>query len=125
MCWHPNAERTSTVSDLEKAFDQAMLTIYRRAKAEAGYRASAFLAMLNARGGLSTARQLINSPRPSEGYTRLWERGRLDLTVEATVIDDPKWHPLFQPEELDRARKRLRDYHYQASTVNTEGANAP
>jgi hypothetical protein len=36
----------------------------------------------------------------SEGYTALWERGRLDLTVEALIHDNPQWHPLFTPEEL-------------------------
>lgn len=102
------------MNDLAKAFDMAMLSIHHRAKTEAGYRASAFLGMLNARGGLQTARQLINSARPSEGYTRLWERGRLDLTVEATVVDDTRWNSLFTPDELDKARKRLRDYGYRA-----------
>jgi len=100
------------MEDLTRAFDVAMFAIHRRARDEAGYRATAFLGMLNKRGGLQTARQLINSTKVSEGYTRLWELGRLDLTVEATVVDDPRWHPLFRPDELDRARKRLRDYRY-------------
>jgi hypothetical protein len=29
----------------------------------------------------------------SEGCTALWERGRLDLTVEALIHDNPQWHP--------------------------------
>jgi hypothetical protein len=33
------------------------------------------------RGGLATAKYLINSPTPSVGYTHLYERARLDLTV--------------------------------------------
>jgi hypothetical protein len=102
-----------------------MLSIHRRAKAEAGYRASAFLGMLNARGGVQTARQLINSAKPSDGYTRLWELGRLDLTVEATVVDNVRWHPLFRAEELDRARKRLRDYNYRSPTINPVAAVSP
>lgn len=109
------------MDDLTRSFDLAMLSIHRRAKAEAGYSATAFLGMLNSRGGLQTARQLINSSKPSEGYTRLWEMGRLDLTVEATVIVDTRWHPLFRAEELERARKRLRDYGYQLSAAKAAG----
>ena len=90
-----------------------MFTIYRRAKSEANYNASIFFRMLNERGGLETAKYLINSSRPSEGYTHLYERGRLDLTVEALVVEDRRWHPLFTNDEIARAEKRLADYRYQ------------
>ena len=100
-------------NSLEAAFDRAMMDIYVRAKAEANYTASIFHRMLCDRGGLATAKQLINERTPSEGYTALWERGRLDLTVEAVVTDSSVWHPLFDTDELDRARKRLRDYGYR------------
>jgi hypothetical protein len=98
--------------DLEKQFDRAMMDVYVRAKSEAKYTASVFHRMLCERGGLSTAKYLINDPSESQGYTALWERGRLDLTVEALVSDDPRWHPLFTDDELERARKRLIKYGY-------------
>jgi hypothetical protein len=71
------------VAELEKAFDQAMFDIYRRADTEIGYRPTVFLDMLHKRGGVATAKQLINTTRPSDGYTRLFEENRLDLTIEA------------------------------------------
>lgn len=95
-------------------FDQAMFSIYRRAKDEAGYSATVFLGMLSDRGGLATAKTLINSSKPSDGYTALYERERLDLTVEAMVLETPQWHELFTAEELKRARIRLRQYGYQS-----------
>ena len=100
------------MKELEKQFDEAMFTIYRRAKDEAGYPANIFLGMLNNRGGLSTAKYLINAPKVSDGYTALYERGRLDLTVEALVIENKKWRELFEEEEIVKARKRLTDYGY-------------
>jgi hypothetical protein len=100
------------VQKLEQKFEQAMFDIYRRAKSEAKYNASLFLQMVTTRGGVDTARYLINQPNPSDGYTHLYERGRLDLTVEAMVVEDQRWHSLFQPEEIARARKRLSDYGY-------------
>jgi hypothetical protein len=89
-----------------------MLEIYQRAKSEAGYNATIFLRMLGDRGGLATAKYLINSPKPSDGYTHLYERGRLNLTVEAMVVEHTKWHELFTSDELAKARLRLRQYGY-------------
>jgi hypothetical protein len=102
------------MADLLKQFDQAMLSIYQRAKSEAKYNATIFFRMLNERGGLATAKYLINSDHPSDGYTHLYERGRLDLTVEAMVVEDARWHSLFTKEELVCAKKRLEDYKYVA-----------
>ena len=97
---------------LVNEFDQAMLSIYQRALSEAQYRATRFLKMLHEHRGLQTAQLLIHSSTVSEGYTALWERQRLDLTVEAVIHDNPKWHSLFTEEELAICKKRLTDYEY-------------
>ncbi len=97
---------------LAAAFDEEMLRIYQRAHAEADYDARRFLQMLHEHRGLETARILLRSTNVSEGYTALWERGRLDLTVEAVIHDNPKWHPLFTQEELAICTKRLQAYRY-------------
>ena len=97
---------------LAEEFDEAMHDIYRRALAEAHYKASIFLNMLFEHRGVETARRLIHSSRVSDGYTALWERGRLDLTVEALILDNGKWQPLFSVEELAICRKRLKQYEY-------------
>ena len=52
----------------------------------------------------------------SPGYTELWKRHRLDLTVEALVVDDLRWHLLFTPDEIERAKSRLREYGYGGRT---------
>jgi hypothetical protein len=98
---------------LEQQFTQAMFDIYRRAKTEADYNASIFFQMISERGGVRTAKALINATRPSDGYTQLYQRGHLEITVEAVVVENPKWHSLFTPDEIARARKRLKDYRYE------------
>jgi hypothetical protein len=100
------------MKDLEKQFDEAMLAIYKRAKTEAKYNATIFHNMLSERGGLMTAKYLINASKESDGYTALYLRKRLDLTVEAEVVENIKWHSLFEPEELAKARKRLVAFGY-------------
>ena len=98
---------------LEIAFNEAMLDIYRRAKAEAKYNATLFLQMVVDQGGLQAAQTLINSSTVSTGYTALWERGRLDLTVEAMVLRSRGFYPLFTSDELETCERRLREFGYE------------
>lgn len=55
--------------ELAKRFDQAMFEIYRRADTEIGYRPTVFLNMLYERGGVPTARSLIDAPKLSSWTT--------------------------------------------------------
>jgi hypothetical protein len=93
-------------------FDEEMFRIYQRALSEASYKATRFLHMLPEHRGLQTALILLRSPTVSEGYTALWERGRLDLTVEAIIHDNPRWHQLFDQNDLAICAKRLKAYNY-------------
>ena len=64
--------------------------------------------------GLAAAKTLLAATRHPEGLTRLWEEGRLDISMEALVLRDP-WCQLFLDEELSVARKRLKDLGYKGS----------
>ncbi len=96
-----------TKSALERRFEGAMFDIYRRAKSEAKYNATTFLGMVNDRGGLATAKTLINAAKQSDGFTALHLARKLNLTVEALVVEDSRWKALFLPEEIEKARIRL------------------
>jgi hypothetical protein len=74
------------LADLEAKFDGAMMNVYRRALSECHYNATRFLQMLYDHRGLETARILLHASGVSEGYIALWERKRLDLTVEALIL---------------------------------------
>ncbi|WP_405084914.1 DUF262 domain-containing protein [Microbispora sp. NBC_01389] len=87
-------------------FDAAMRSVYDRARSEANYHASYFLSMLAEHGSMETARRLLRSPAVSDGFAALWERGRLDLTVEALVVR-PRFAELFTYDEIEIARHRL------------------
>ena len=109
-----------TITDLEREFDMAMMNIYHRAKSEAGYNATRFFQMLNEHRGLETARILLHAPHVSDGYTSLWERGRLDLTVEALILER-KWNQLFSNQERRIALNRLEEYKYEFRDVKNRG----
>jgi hypothetical protein len=100
------------VDALRREFEKAMRDVYTRARDEAGYNATYFVRMLSEYGGLATAQRLLAAPTASEGFTALWERQRLDLTVEAQVVQ-PRFVILFTEEELDVARQRLDELGYR------------
>lgn len=95
-------------------FERAMRGVYETARREAGYNATYFLGMVAEHGGLATAKKLLASPVVSDGFAALWERGRLDLTVEALVVMD-EHESLFTPHELDIARHRLRQFDFDTT----------
>ncbi len=97
---------------LAKEFHEAMLGIYKAALNECKYRPTRFLQMVTEHGGVEAAKMLINAPEVSEGFTRLWECGRLDLTVEAYAIKS-EFAMLFTEEEKDIATRRLEEYGYR------------
>ena len=95
---------------LVDAFDERMRQIHEQAK-ECGYHATRFIQMVNAEGGLVTAQKLLSAKGYSAGLTRLWEEKRLDISMEATVLQEP-WSALFTDEELATARKKLEELGY-------------
>jgi alkylated DNA nucleotide flippase Atl1 len=104
-----------TADQLATEFHRAMVKLYERAKDEAGYPANYFLRMVSDLGGVEAAKQLLAVSHVSDGFTALWERGRLDLSVEAHVLD-PRWAPLFTEEEIQTARRWLEEFGYDGRT---------
>lgn len=101
-----------TDTGLAVAFHERMLRICDEAISECHYNPSRFRNMVLDKGGLETARQLLRSSAQSEGLTRLWMEKRLDISMEATVLQDP-WRELFSPAELAVAQERLRALRYK------------
>lgn len=99
-------------SPQEKQFHEAMLGIYEAAKRlKPPYHAPRFLRMVNEHGGRETANRLLATGEPSEGFTELFLRGKdcLKISVEYVVLQS-QWRELFTEEQLEVARKRLREY---------------
>jgi hypothetical protein len=68
---------------------------------------------LRAKRAHARVRKVERAPQVSDGFTTLWEHGRLDLSVEAHVLR-PEFVGLFSAEERAIAAKRLSDYGYEA-----------
>ncbi len=98
----PNEDLAFTEFLLQKAAEAESL----------GYRPTLFKQMLGAQGGNATVRQLLARGKPSDGFTRLWELGRLDLTVEALVVET-KWRLLIDPILVQQAERLLTQSKYR------------
>ncbi len=107
--------------NLAQEFHRDMVDTYTRAKRECNYHATLFMKMVSELGGLQTARILLSKPNVSEGFTILWEKGRLDLSVEARVLD-PRYRSLFTLAERQIAWQRLKDYGYLLEEPKEEAA---
>lgn len=91
---------------LKNKFNQDILFIIEESK-KIGYNPSRFIQMFyeNNNDGVLLATKLIPQ-KETDGYTTLWQKGRLDLTLEALVTQS-KYNELFNPEIIEIARKRL------------------
>lgn len=83
-----------------------------------------FLRMLDEGGAINTAHALLATSSPSDGFTRLWELERLDLAVEAIVLD-AEFSSNFSEDELETARRRLGDYGYALPSSASPGLTDP
>jgi hypothetical protein len=104
-------DRKPDLEAIKIQFHEAMLNIYKEAR-KIGYHATEFFHMVNENGGVETAHLLI-AKDPTTGFTKLWGKKRLDLSVEALVLK-PQFAPLFDEIERENARKRLAEYGYKA-----------
>jgi hypothetical protein len=96
---------------LEAKFHEAMVNVYHLGKKRCRYSATRFLQMVNERGGLETAKDLLVKTGTSEGLTTLWKNNCLDISMEALVLR-PEFEALFTEEERKIAREILVSYDY-------------
>ena len=97
------------MNDREIKFNRSMEEIYFKAKEEIGYTPTRFMQLLSQQGGIKTAKQLISKSGGTYGFEVLWEKHRLDLSVEYLVLQD-EYSSLFTEEEKSICRKRLNDF---------------
>jgi hypothetical protein len=78
---------------------------------ELGYKPTVLINMINESNEIDTVKRLINNPRMSYGFSRLWKLGALHLSMEAIILEED-WITLFTEDERMKARIKLRQYDY-------------
>ncbi len=92
-------------------FEERISKAIKESVSACNYKPSAFIQMIDNYGTENAVKRLINSSNVSAGYIKLYEKKRLDLTVEAIALEE-EWSHLFSEKELKKAETRLRDYNY-------------
>lgn len=105
-------------SEAERQFHRDMVLGADRLKREIGYNATRFIQMVAEHGGAEAARQLLTGRDASDGFTTLWEHGRLEMSVEAHVLL-PWYRKLFTEQQLDTAERRLREHRFDLDAFLT------
>lgn len=105
------------MNEIEKKFNNDMLYIYTTAKKELGYNASRFIQLVSDKGGLNAAKQLISKEGGTYGFEVLWEKKRLDLSIEAFVLK-PEYNELFSDEEKMTCKERLEKFDFDIKKIS-------
>jgi hypothetical protein len=92
--------------NFEKRVNEAI-----REMIQLGYKPKAFMTMIVEYNAIDAVKRLVNSDKISDGFVRLWELERLDLSME-NIIQENEWNNLFTKEEQEKAKKRLMKYGY-------------
>ncbi|MDD3570479.1 MAG: hypothetical protein PHY44_05195 [Lachnospiraceae bacterium] len=88
------------LKELEMQFDKDLIARCKAAQKECGHNSARFIQAIERWGGVATAKELIKKSKLSDGFLALELKGRLDLTMEATVVDK-KFTQLFTDEEVN------------------------
>ena len=102
------------MNQTRQRFQAHIQDLIERSISECRYRPTAFRAMVHKSGAVEACcRVIMDYPADKlpAGFTKLFSCGRLDLTVEAAVLQHP-WCRLFEREILERARDRLQRVRY-------------
>ena len=102
------------MDEIEAKFEEEMREICRQAHA-IRYFPRRFEQMLSEHGAVTTARLLLDSNRFHDGFTRLWQERRLDISLECVVLK-PIFRGLFTDQQLDLARSRLRELDFDPTS---------
>ncbi len=70
------------------------------------YRPTYFIQLMASEGAYAAACQVISSNNLPEGFQRLLQENRPELTIEF-LVTQPEWAHLFEAEIFEAARRRL------------------
>jgi hypothetical protein len=95
-----------------------------RLKKEIGYNPTRFNQMVAEHGGPEAVRLLLKGRDASDGFTTLWENGRLEMSCEAFALV-PWYKDLFSDDERAVARHRLIEHHFDVDAFVQQASSTP
>ena len=99
------------MEDIKSKFQIELLETCKEAT-KLGYKPSYFLRMIDDYGAHEAARNLIHNNKIHEGFMKLYDLKRLDLSVERSALKE-EFSQLFTNKEKEICIKRLKDYGFE------------
>lgn len=99
------------MATLEKQFEEELIKNCEMGKKECGYTPTRFLQTIEKFGGVKTAKEILRKGRLSDGFDKLQEAGRIELTMEALVCKS-KYGELFTDDEVNSCYEVLCEHGY-------------
>lgn len=94
-------------------FSEAVADLYKRTQIECNHRQTFLKDLVDSMGGYRAAKKILGNKKYLIGLASLKNYNRLDLSVEALVVD-PQWDGIFTRRQLEVANSRLAQYGYGA-----------
>ena len=94
------------MNTLERKLYGRMNDVIQICQRELRWKPTAAIRMIHKHDPAKAARRLVLTPGGTDGFTRCWQAGRLELSFEAVILGE-EFRPLFDEEVLAEARNRL------------------
>ena len=92
-------------TEQKRAFHGATIELIQAISREV-YRPTYFIQLMASEGAYAAACQVVSSNNLPEGFQRLLQENKPELTIEY-LVTRPEWADLFEPEIIEAAHRRL------------------
>ena len=96
---------------LETKYQNELLNRVAIMKKELKYNPTRYVQLISTHGAVKATKMLLTKNENSYGFTELWGLKRLDLSCEATMLEEP-FSSLFTEKEIEISKKKLSELGY-------------
>ena len=101
----------SNKEQIKQSFHNEMVLIYKRITKELKHKSPRLIDLINKHGGYEAAIKYLVTESAVQDFAVLWENQRLDLSVEALIVNE-KYRDIFDEAIVKTCDKKLQEYSY-------------
>lgn len=109
----------TNTEQLKKLFHQDMISLYKQMIKSVKYKPTRLMDYINKYGGYEAAVKYISTESNVQDFAILWEKERLDLSVEALMTKD-QYRELFNEDIVNFCDRKLKEYSYAPNKIEEE-----
>lgn len=106
----------TNTEQLKKLFHQEIIDLYKQIIKSVKYKPTRLMDYINRYGGYEAAVKYISTESNVQDFAVLWEKERLDLSVEALITKE-QYRVLFSEDILSFCDRKLKEYSYAPNKI--------